>query len=72
MQKLDADFQTQSSDGQVQVLLTSCHTAAATDATGEVRGGDRQSGLERGETGSSQFMSAPFSLNISQTERGKM
>lgn len=28
------------SDGQVQVLLTSCHIAVATDAAGEVRGGD--------------------------------
>ncbi|KAM7402456.1 hypothetical protein PAMP_017698 [Pampus punctatissimus] len=35
VQQLDADFQTQSSDGQVQVLLTRCHTAVATDATGE-------------------------------------
>lgn len=45
-QQLDADFQKQSGDGQVQVLLTSCRTAVATDATGEVRGGDRQT--ERG------------------------
>lgn len=28
------------SDGQVQVLLTSCHIAVATEAAGEVRGGD--------------------------------
>lgn len=28
------------SDGQVQVLLASCHIAAATEAAGEVRGGD--------------------------------
>lgn len=30
------------SDGQVQVLLTSCHIAVATEAAGEVRGGDVQ------------------------------
>lgn len=30
------------SDGQVQVLLTSCHIAVATKAAGEVRGGDVQ------------------------------
>lgn len=30
------------SDGQVQVLLTSCHIAVATEAAGVVRGGDVQ------------------------------
>lgn len=34
-QQLDVDFLKQSSDGQVQGLLTICHTALATDATGQ-------------------------------------
>lgn len=33
------------SDGQVQVLLTSCHIAVATGAAGEVRGGDVWGGV---------------------------
>lgn len=48
------------------MLLTSCHTAVATSATGEVKGRDRQrEKLRTSETGfllSSKFMSSHLSL----------
>lgn len=55
-QQLDADFQKKISDGQAQVLLTSCHTAVATDAAGEVRGGD----MQRLRGGEPVFFSVPL------------
>ena len=48
-QQLDRDTQKKIGDGQSQVLLTICHTAVATDATGEVRGRGDPQGLREGE-----------------------
>lgn len=68
----DIHFQSQSSDGQMQVILTSCHAAVAADVTGEVRGGNRQRDMRRERRGSSLFHIYAFSHLSPPSLRGQL